>query len=190
MQMPQLQIRQTPLTMEYHTRKPVQVIEQPKAELNLKQEPAMVELRQPHGSLAIDSTRARQSIGIRSVMEFSDTNASFGYEKLMEAIGNISSEGDRMMMIEHKGEVLADIAMEELIREPTPAVPPSQLDEGVDVSYQARPAEIQIERRGYSADPIRRPPILRYTPGKVEGEVVRWHSVDIQVSGLHIDRSI
>ncbi|WP_134683495.1 DUF6470 family protein [Brevibacillus migulae] len=190
MQLPKIQMSQTYLQLGLNIRKPVQEIEQPMAELNLRQEPAIIEIRQPQGVLSIDSTRARQSLGIRTPMEFSDYNASFGRDKLMEFIANTVAEGERLGAIEKGGNPIADMAFETFATATTPDIPPPTYDEGVDISFQARPAEINVERRGMKMDPQIHQPILKYTPGKVEGYVKQWNSLQLSVIGLNVDRSL
>jgi len=190
LQIARIQMSQTYLQIGLNIQKPVQEIEQPKAELNLRQEPAILDIRQPLGELTIDSTRARQSIGIRTPMEFSDYNANFGKQKAMEAIAKINEDGDRLAAIDKGGNPIADIAAEGFFTATTPDIPPASNDEGVDVSYQARHAEINVETRGKTMDPQLNPPILKYTPGKVEGYVRQWNRLDISVMGLNVDLSL
>jgi hypothetical protein len=187
MQLPQIRLEQTYIQMGLNIRKPVQEIEQPKAELNMRQEPAIVEIEYPYNHIQIDSSRAKRQIGIRTQSEFSDYNASFAKEKLLEAIGRISSEGDRLMAIETGENAIANIAAERYL-ETTPDIPPAGHDEGVDISYPYQPIRIDVQRRGFSMDPVIRPPILKYTPGKVEGHIRQWNRVDIDFVGLFVDQ--
>jgi hypothetical protein len=189
MQLPRLQITESTFAkIELIVEKPTQRIEQPKAELNLRQEPAILEIKQPRGILSVDSSRARYSIGLRTSTEFSDDNASFGKQKLMEAIGRISQEGDRLAAIEQKSDPIVEIAAESIGIEPTPVSSPLNPDEGVDVSYQSRPPEIHVERRGAKMNPVIKHPIHLYTPGKVHVSIKQWNSLKFDVVGLHVDR--
>ncbi|MFM1651271.1 DUF6470 family protein [Brevibacillus sp. B_LB10_24] len=183
-------MQQTPMLIGLNIQKPVQEMEQPKAELNLRQEPTVLEIRQPPGTLSIDSSRARYNIGLRTSMEFSDANAQRGVQSWLEAISQSSSEGDRLAAIEQGGNAIADIAFERGLESNPPDTPVSGSDEGVDISYQPGKVEINIERRGMRMDPVLRPPILQYTPGKVEGYVRQWNKVNIEVVGLHVNRTL
>lgn len=168
--------------------KPVQRIQQPHAELNLRQEPAVVEIRQPSGVLSLDSTRARENIGLKRPLVFSDDQMSYARQQWLEAIARMSEAGDRLAAIETRANAIADLAFESWFREPAyfPATPP--VDEGVDVHYEAKRPVIRVERRGMRMDPVTKPPIREYTPGKVEGYMRQWPSVKIDVVGLHVDR--
>lgn len=190
MQLLQIQIERTYAQIGLNVKKPVQEIEQPMAELNLRQEPAILEIKQAKGHFSIDSTRARESIGLRTSVQFSNENANYGKQKLLEAIGKMSEEGDNLAAIERRGNAIAQIAVDKIGTEHTPLASPSGPDEGVDVNYQPIPLEIHVERRGMKMDPVRNAPVLQYTPGKVEPYMLRWPSLSINVVGLHVDRSI
>ncbi|MBO8164283.1 MAG: hypothetical protein H0Z34_11280 [Brevibacillus sp.] len=185
-----LVIDQTYAQHGLRTHKPVQRIEQPKAELNLRQEPARMEINQPAAILTIDSTRAREGFGLKPWLSFSNDQASFGRQQLLEAIAEISQDGDRLAAIESKANAIADIAFEQAFRRADyfPAVP--AVDEGVDVRVEARRPVIHVERRGMRMDPVIKAPIREYTPGKVEGYMLQWPRVTIDVVGLHVDRTL
>ncbi|UFJ40059.1 DUF6470 family protein [Brevibacillus humidisoli] len=188
MPMARLTIDQTFAQHGIRIQKPVQQIEQPKAELNLRQEPAVMEIRQPVAILTINSTRAKEAIGIKTPLPFSDDQAAYGKQQLMEAIAQMSQEGDRLAAIENKANAIASLAFEKGFREPSYfPVTPSH-DEGVDVSFETHRPTIHVERRGMRMDPEIKPIVHEYTPAKVEGYMLQWPRVEIDVVGLHVDR--
>lgn len=191
MQLPQIRLESTFAKIGLNIQKPIQEMEQPKAEMNLHQEPAIMDIRQATGDLSIDSSRARASIGLRTSMQFSDMNAQYGYQQLMSAIARISQEGDQLAAIHTKRNAIADIASTRGFLTSNENPPPSASDdEGVDVNYQLHPVEINVERRGMKMDPVLSPPILKYTPGKVEGYMQQYNSLKIDVVGSQLDRMI
>lgn len=193
MQLPQIRMKQTYAQLGLNIHKPVQEIRQPQAELNLRQEPAVMEIRQPRGELFIDTSEAQANIDLRGPLRRTRDNAEYGYRKAMEAIAQISQEGDRLAAIENKeANPIVDIAFEEsIIYQNTEIIAAgSIIGDGIEIRYQARPPEIKVETRGKRMDPVLHPPIHNYRPGKVEGYIRQWHSLQIDVVGLYVDQAV
>ncbi|WP_139491160.1 DUF6470 family protein [Brevibacillus dissolubilis] len=191
MQIPQLRMQSVFAQLGLQINKPVQEIEQPQAELNLTQEAAILEIRQPKGELTIDTTEGQNNLDLRGILLRTRDNAEYGYQKAMEAIAQISSEGDRLSKIENKGKPIADIAFEESgIYEQTEIMAHHNGGDGIELHYEAKQPEITVEPRGKKMDPVIHKPVHNYTPGKVEAYVNRWNSLTIEVVGLHVDKSL
>lgn len=191
MQLPYIRMQSTFVQLGLNIRKPVQEIEQPRAEMNLRQEPAVLTIQQGRMEMSLDASQARSNIGIMTSMEFSDNIASYGRSKLMEAIGQISYEGDTMMRIESGGNPIADLALDRgiLLRDGyTP--PAASLDEGVHVQFEKKPVVIDVKRNGMRMDPVLKPPVHTYTPGKVEPYILKWPSLQMEAVGIFVDRSV
>lgn len=191
MQLPQIRIQSSFVQLGLNMQKPVQEIQQPKAELNLRQEPAVLTIEQGRLELSIDSSQARSNIGLMTNMQYSDSNASYGKSQLLEAIGQISYEGDVMMRFETKANAIADLAMDRGILLRNGYVPPAAShDEGVKVDIKHKPAAIHVERRGMRIDPVIKAPVHTYTPGKVEPYILKWPHLQIDAVGIFVDRSV
>lgn len=192
MQIPQLRMTQTYAQLGLNITKPVQEIQQPQAELNLRQEPAILEIRQPPGKLTINTEEAQANIDLKGPLRRTRDFAEFGYQKAMEAIEQISVEGDRLAAIEKGGNPIADIAFEEsVIYHNTEIIAAGSLvDDGIEIHYEAQPAEINWTVRGKKMDPVIHKPIHNYTPGKVEGYMKQWNSLTIEVVGNNLDVSV
>lgn len=193
MQLPQIRMQQTYAQLGLRINKPVQEIQQPQAELNLRQEPAILEIRQPKGELTIDTSEARDNLDLRSSARRSEDNERYGYEKAMEAIAQISEEGDRLAAIENKGaNPIADIAFEKsIIYDNTEIIAAGSIvGDGIEIRYEAHKPEINVQVRGKKMDPVIHKPIHNYTPGKVEGYIRQWNRLSIDFVGLHVDRSL
>ncbi|MEJ8544107.1 DUF6470 family protein [Brevibacillus borstelensis] len=191
MQLPHIRMQSSFVQLGLNIRKPVQEIEQPRAEMNLRQEPAELTIQQGRMELSLDSSQARSNIGIMTSMQFSDSNASYGKSKLMEAIGQISYEGDTMMKIESPANAIAELAVDRgiLLRDGyTP--PAASFDEGVQVQFEKKPVVIDVKRNGMRMDPVLKPPVHKYTPGKVEPYILRWPSLQMEAVGIFVDRSV
>jgi|GEM_PF-218385 len=193
MQLPQIRMQQTYAKLGLKIEKPVQEIRQPQAELNLRQEPAILEIRQPKGELTIDTSEAKRNIDLKSSMERTRDNYDYGYQKVMEAIAQISQEGDRLAAIERRGaNPIADISFEESViyRNTEIIAAGSIVGDGVEIRYQAKPPEINVQVRGKKMDPVIHRPVHNYTPGKVQGYIMQYNSLKIDFVGLNVDRSL
>ncbi|TRY24500.1 hypothetical protein FOI68_16530 [Brevibacillus sp. LEMMJ03] len=192
MQVPQIRLQQTFAKLGLQITRPVQEIQQPRAELNLHQEPAVLEIRQPRGVLTMDTSEAQANIDLRGPLRRSRDNAEYGYQKAMEAIAQISEEGDRLRAIENKGNPIADIAFEEsVIYHNTEIIAEGSLvGDGVEIHYEARRPEINVQIGGVQMNPEIKRPIHNYTPGKVEGYIRQWNSLKIDFVGLNVDRKL
>ncbi|MDF2683783.1 MAG: hypothetical protein K0R47_4973 [Brevibacillus sp.] len=190
MQIPQLRMESTFAQLGLTINKPVQDIKQPQAEMNLKQVPAMLNIEQARTILQIDSSQARANIGIMTSMQFSDSLASYGKQKAMQAIAEKSQEGDRLMRIYTKENAIASIGREKGMRalEGGYTPPSASMDDGVDISAEFKPVMINVQRNGMSIDPVTRPPELSYTPGKVEPYMIQYNSLTIDVVGSQLDQ--
>lgn len=87
--------------------------------IELSTEAAKVEISQPHGELEIDQTPCRASIGIKNWTEFAYDLADEGRNGFLEAIANLSQEGDRLAAIEDEPEAIANISWEKINPEPS-----------------------------------------------------------------------
>jgi hypothetical protein len=179
MRLPQIRIQQTYAQLGLNIQKPVQEIRQPKAELNLRQEPAILDIRQARGELQIDTSEARANLDLKSSAQRSRENAEYGHRKALEAIA-------------HKGaNPIADIAFEETVLYQGKEIiaAGSIVGDGIEMRYDLKPAEINIQARGKRMDPVIHRPIHNYTPGKVTGYMRQWNSVQFDVVGLHVDQA-
>ncbi|ASJ56098.1 hypothetical protein BP422_22655 [Brevibacillus formosus] len=170
--------------------KPVQEIEQPKADLSLSQKPAIMEIKQEPGTMTIDSSRARYNSGIPSASEVSDDNAGFGKQKGFEAIARISEEGDQLRAIENRQDPIPQQAATNMGLPTTPVTTPLLPDEGVNVSYQKGNLDIKVQTRGYQNETRIQPPILKYTPGDVQVYMQQYNRLNIEVVDRQVNRLI
>lgn len=190
MQIPKLQMQSTFAQLGLNIIKPVQEIRQPQAEMNLRQVPATLSIEQARTELQIDSSQARANIGIMTSMQFSDSAASYGQQKALQAIAEKSQEGDRMMRIYTKENAIAAMGKEKGLRvlEGGYTPPAASADEGVDIHVELKPVRIDVQRNGMSMNPVTKPPELSYTPGKVEPYMLQYNSLKIDVVGSQLDQ--
>jgi len=72
--------------------------------------PATLRIRQPRGELTMDMTPCRYSIGLKNNVDFARDNAQLGKQTVMNTIGRIAQEGERLTHIENKSNAIGDIA--------------------------------------------------------------------------------
>lgn len=165
-----LNIRQTPAKIAMHSQNNTLQIRTTKPELDIQTTPAQLDIRQAKGEFEMDFTPYRYSIGIKNLQEFMRDYAQEGRQAVLEAIGNIAQEGDRLARIESKENAVVNIAADSCM------TPEGQLEwtriEPPIVNYHFEPAKINV------------------TPGKLDITLRRGTvendsqpgSVDIQVS--------
>ncbi|TQR32573.1 DUF6470 family protein [Brevibacillus brevis] len=192
MQIPNIQMQSTFARLGLNISKPVHEIKQPQAEMNLRQKPATLSIEQGKTILNIDSSQARANIGIMTSVEFSDSSASYGKQKALEAIAEKSQEGDRLMKIYTKENAIASIGREKGLRalEGGYTPPATSMDDGVEINVDLKPTVINVQRNGMSIDPVTRPPEFSYTAGKVEPYMIQYNSLKIDVVGGQLDQKM
>ncbi|MGV3136472.1 DUF6470 family protein [Brevibacillus agri] len=190
MQIPHIRMESRFAQLGLQIQKPVQEIKQPKAEMNLRQVPATLSIEQARTTLQIDSSQARANLGIMTSTQFSESSAAYGRQKAMQAIAEKSQEGDRLMRIYTKENVVASIGREKGMRvlESGYTPPSPSVDEGVEISVEFKPVMINVQRNGMKIDPVIKPPELSYIPGKVEPYMLQYNRLQIDVVGGQLDQ--
>ncbi|GGE84915.1 DUF6470 family protein [Priestia taiwanensis] len=188
MNLSQIRIQSTPIQHRINIEKPVQDIQQPKAELQIEQAKSKLNIETEKSELTIDSQQARDEIDLKSIRTRIEEHAQLGYKAWLDAIGKMSSQGDELMRIENRGNVIAAQAEENgsaPIYDTNIAFIPSYgsvkinyKPAKVNISFDTTPANIQVKLNK---------PILNYTPGKVTGSIERWNSLQIDYTGVTID---
>lgn len=190
MQLPQIRLEQTYARLGLNIQKPVQEISQPSAELNITQENAVLEIHQENGVLLMDASEARENIDLRGPLRRTRDHADFGYQRYLEAVAQISGEGDRLRAIEFKGNPIADLAYENSgIYEATEIIAPGSLfGNGIRIQYEAKKPVIHFHTRGVRMDPVMKKPIIHFTPGIIEGYILQKNSLKIEFAGALVDQ--
>jgi hypothetical protein len=184
MNIPQIRMEQTFARLGLHIRKPVQEIEQPPAELNLRQVPARMEIHRTNPRVLIDQSECRADIDLKNIFRRNAEWAMEGRQAVLNAIARISQEGKILRSIESGGNKLKQIAIENTFKQMVPSqitfVPKygSLKIEGIPVT-----TEIRWQIGGVQMDPVIRKPVINYTPGRVEGYIEQKNSLKIWVEG-------
>lgn len=191
MDLPQIRINSTHGQLGLNITKPVQRIEQQAATVQIEQPKAEMQINRTTGKLSIDQTEARADVDLKSIARRKEEFAANGREDLLSGIARVSSQGDELMRIENGGKPIIEQAVENSM--PTqydfnigwvPSAGSVEIDYRpgkVDINWQTHRPNIQVETHK---------PIHEYTPGKVEGYMKQWPSLEIDFVGGSIDRTI
>lgn len=189
--LPQLRMEQTYAQIGLQTERGVQEIRQPQAEMNMRQEPAILQIKQSLGTLTIDSTEARANADLKGILRRTREYAAWGRQKALEAIAQISQEGDRLRSIERKGNPIAELAFQTSgVYDTVNILHGNWTSDGIDISYQKKDPQIKWQIRGMKMDPVIHPPEINYTYGKVNVYLRQKNSLTIDVVGGKMDQGM
>jgi hypothetical protein len=169
MRIPQIRLQQTYAQIGLNIIQPKQEIEQRPADVSINQIPSKMTIERTPSKLTIDQDQAWSELGFKKTSVLSQEFAENGRQVLIEAIGEIASEGDQLAAIEQHSDAFVAIATEK--GNPPPAdfniaFIPSHGSVKIDYT----PAEVHInwERGGAEIQVNPNKPIHNYTPGKTE----------------------
>lgn len=184
MQIPQLQIETTRGILGLQIDKPVQEIQQPKAELMQQQPAAILEISTTDPKLFIDTTENRADIDMKSILRRMDENVQFGKQSVFEGMARRAEEGHQLMRIENGGNAIADISKQSTTPPPAPLgirFVGNRLK--LKMAIEPGTTDIQWKTQQPVNDVNINKPIHNYTPGKVNGKMEQWPSIQIDVKG-------
>lgn len=179
MQIPQLQIQTTPAKLGLQIDKPVQQIEQPKADQQIEQPAAILEMSTTRPELSLDTTENRADLDLKSIMRRNKENAQYGMQQVSEGTARRASEGQQLMKIEN-GASIADIAKQNSNR--------SQAELGIRFVGDRTKIQMSFSQGSLNINatpqkPIHNvqinKPVHNYTPGKVSGVMEQYNSIEI-----------
>lgn len=180
MQIPQLQIETTRGILGLQIDKPVQEIEQPKAELIQQQPAAILEISTTDPKLSIDTTENRADIDMKSIIRRMDENVQFGKQSVLEGMARRAEEGQQLMRIENGGNAIVDISKQ--IATPPPAPLGIRFVGNrlkLKMSIEPGTTDIQWKIQQPVNNVKLNKPIHNYTPGKVTGRMEQYPSIQI-----------
>ncbi|WP_339175265.1 DUF6470 family protein [Solibacillus sp. FSL R5-0691] len=180
MNIPQIQLQTTRGQIGLTTQRPVQQIEQPKADLDLQQPKAEMSIRTTKSELSIDSVEMRESLDLMSSRSRTAEVAQYSKQTAMEGLARRVQEGIELMKIENGGNPLADQAKR------TGRQPYSSLGikfipkaDSVKINFTPGLTEVQVEPQKVINNTKINKPIHNYTPGKVNVEMQQYPSLKI-----------
>ena len=180
MNIPKLQVQTTKAQIGLYTQKPVQQIEQPKANLDLQQPKAIQTMETTKAQLSIDTEQARADLDLKSSSRRVAEVAQYAVQTLQEGIGRRAEEGNQLMRIENGGSPISSQAKQWGYQ------PYSSLSikfipshDSVKVNFQPGSVDIKVEPQQVINNTTISKPIHNYTPGKVTVEMQQLASIQI-----------
>jgi len=182
MNFPQIQIQTTKAILGLNIEKPIQRIEQPKADLHIEQPPATLTIDPKPAQLTIDQSKAWSDMGLIGPLASTEKFAQEGRQALLEGISRRAQEGDQLMKIEKDGNAIAQIAAEKGLRSYKqlgikfiPSV------NSVDIGYEPEYLNIKVHQNKPVINVKVNKPIHEYKPGDVSGYMIQYPSIKIDV---------
>ncbi|MDI7742936.1 DUF6470 family protein [Lysinibacillus fusiformis] len=180
MNIPKLQLQSTKAQISLSTQKPIQEIEQPKANLDLQQPQAKMTMETIKSQLSIDTVEARESLDLKSSRSRTAEVAQYSQQQAMEGLVRRAQEGDELMRIENGGNPIADQAKRSG-KQPYSSINIKFIPQAdsVKVNFEPGKVEIQVEPQKVINNSTSNKPIHHYTTGKVKVELAQAPSLKI-----------
>lgn len=176
-----LNIEQQYAKLELSITEPTISIRTQAPQLELHTEPAVVEIRQPQGTLEIDQYPCRASYGFKTITQLNEEFAQAGIKAALEATGKIAADGDRMARIESKENVIVALAKESTAPKPVEvvlmSVPPPI------IRYHPRLPEYRVEQGTFNARFQRGTVDVQLQRGTVKGYMAQYPSIRMWTTG-------
>jgi hypothetical protein len=182
---PQIRLQSTFAQTELQIQKPVQQIQQPRAELSMEQPKAELTMQRTPGRLTIDQTQAREDMDLKSVARRIEEAAQLGRQDWLEGLARVAQDGNEMMRIEHGGGAIVRQAKrnsEGAPKEFNIGWIPSHFS--VKINYEPGSVDIQWQQRRPVLDVQINKPVHEYTPGATQVNMANYSSLDIDFENL------
>lgn len=154
------------------------------ASLSIDTEPAVVEISsRPYGTLEIDQSPCRASMGIKDFTTMSREDAEKGKQAVLDYIANHAQVGDRMARI--KEDVIPNIAAEST-NQPMPSVTWGWKDSPV-IRYTANPVKFNPRSGQLDISSERGKVDIDYREGKVGLRMTQYPSIRFWTTGGTVD---
>lgn len=165
-------------------------IQSPQPQYQMTRQDGGFQMRHHPARIKIDSSLARESLGLKGVLKASDESAKKGMKAANTATGQIASEGNRMMDSRNK-DVFGDIGLERskstvetmLGFLPSPGAQISFDPHELNIKYQMDKLQFDWRTSGKAN--------LSFTPASIEFKVKEYARVEIEYLGrpLYVPRS-
>lgn len=185
MELAQIRLESQYAKLGIRTNKPIQELQQPKADLSIEQPKAELTIRTAPGKLTIDQSQARADMDLKNISQRIEEAADKGYQDSLEGIARRAQEGNELMQIENGGNPIAQIA------ERNSEGPELQFNIGwipshfsVKTNYVPAEVEIDVKVNKPNINVTVNKPIHDYTPGKVDISLEQRQSLKIDFANL------
>jgi len=187
MNIPRIQIQQGYSRIGLETTRGHYSIEQPRPEMNMKQEPGRLELSTEKSSIEIDSRKAWSALGMARFAEVTDRIAQSSLRISYQNIGDIASDGDRMMQIQKKERAFGEIARDKIFKEYPIEICGDPGYDNVDITYTPSQLSNNYVPGSVSFDVKTSKPVVDYYPGKVNPYLIQKNYIFMSSTGQSLD---
>ncbi|CAM3979580.1 DUF6470 family protein [Mesobacillus zeae] len=185
MQLPQIRLESTFAQTQIQTTPAVLEIEQPGPEMSMEQPQAELQIERTPSRMTIDQTKAREDMDLKSIRSRIEEAADRGYEDWLAGIARRSQDGDELMMIENRGNPIAEQAKrnsESPLYEFNIGWIPSA--GSVKIDYDPGKVEIRAKANKPVISIKANKASVSYTPGKAEVSLKNYPSLKIDFENL------
>lgn len=179
-----LNMESRPAKAELDIQKTVFNLSTTSATLSINTEPAVVEITsRPYGTLEIDQSPCRASMGIKDFITMSREAAEAGKQAVLDYIANHAQVGDRMAKI--KEDVVPNVAAESTAQ-PMPSISWGPKESPIirytanPVKFNPQPAQLDISSERGTVD-------IDYREGKVGLRMTQYPSMRFWTTGSNVD---
>lgn len=180
MNIPKLQIQSTKAQLGLTIQKPVQEIQQPKADLDLQQPKADMSIQTTKPKLSIDALEMRESLDLKGTASRTAEVASYSKQSALEGIARRAQEGGELMRIENGGNPIAAQAKTRG-KQPYSGLGIQFLPQpdSVKINFEPGRVDIRVEPQQVINQTKINKPVHNYTPGKVKVDIQQHASLKI-----------
>lgn len=180
MNIPKLQLQSTKAQIGLNIQKPVQELQQPKANLDLQQPKAIVTMETTKSKLSIDTTEARAELDLMGSRRRTSEVAQYSQQQVLEGTGRRAQEGMELMRIENGGSPIASQSTD-WGKQPYSSLAIKFVPSAgsVNVNFEPSRVDIKVEPQKVINNTTINKPIHNYTPGKVKVEMLQHPSLKI-----------
>lgn len=175
----QIQIQTFPARLGIDADSGRQQIEQPAADMNLKQKPADMQYRTTFGELSINQDRAWDAYGLGGFLQNNQRIYSKSAELALQGIARRVQEGNRMAQIHIKSDPLKEFAMNWRRTFPEMDYRGMPGYDQVDISYQRSELDITTTLGGVELEATVNRPVYEYEIGKLDIYMQQYPRVEI-----------
>ncbi len=179
MDFPRIQIKQQFAQLGIQTQAPSLQIRQPRPTFELSTTKPQLEIHSPRGELVIDQSKAWAALGVGDHLKMMDHIYSEAHRVVLEEIGRIAENGDKLADIAHGGNPIAEIARQDVINflEFNYTTPASY--DNVDIYYTAHKPEFNVQNGTVQLQSHPNMPEYQYTRGKVSYQMLQYAKLEI-----------
>jgi len=154
------------------------------ASLSIDTEPAVVEITsRPYGTLEIDQSPSRASMGIKDLATMVSEAAEKGKQAVLDYMASRAQTGDRMAKI--KEDVVPNLAAESTVQ-PMPSISWGWKDSPI-IRYTANPVKFNPQPAKLDISSERGTVNIDYREGKVGLRMTQYPSIRFWTTGGNVD---